>query len=83
MQKRRIAKMEKTIIDLGKLKEQWGSAWIARNQVGKFTGGLVAPRTMANHDSFGTGPKRFKVKNKTGYQIDDFIAWLEGHIKTA
>jgi len=75
--------MEKSNLDLKSLKEKWGSAWIARNQVGTFTGGLVAPRTMANHDSFGTGPKRFKVKNKTGYQVDDFLEWLEGHIKMA
>lgn len=74
--------MECNSLDLGKLKEQWGSAWVARNQVGKFTGGLVAPRTMANHDCFGTGPKRFKVKNKTGYFVDDFLEWLQDHIST-
>lgn len=75
--------MEKNNLELWKLKEQWGSAWLARPQVGKFTGGLVSPGTMANHDCRGTGPRRFKVKNKTGYMVDDFIEWLEGHIKTA
>lgn len=75
--------MEKSHLNLGKLKQQWGSAWVARNQVGKFTGGLVAPRTMANHDSFSTGPKRFMVKNKVGYDVDDFLEWLQGHITTA
>ena len=74
--------MEKNNLDLSKLKEKWGSAWVARNQVGVFTGGLVASSTMANHDSFRTGPKRFMVKNKVGYFVDDLIEWLEGHIST-
>lgn len=55
---------------------------IARSEVGKYTGGLYSPRTLANEDSKGTGVKNsFKLKGDNirghvGYLKEDFIEWL-------
>lgn len=73
--------MEKNTVNLEKLKERWPSAWVARKQVGEFTGGLVAVGSMRNHDCYGTGPRRFLLKGRVGYQVDDLIEWLSHHIK--
>lgn len=65
-------------IDFAKMREKWPSPVIARTEVSRFTGGLVNPRTLANHDSLGTGPKgRFKFGRKTAYPIEAFLQWLE------
>ena len=41
--------------------EAWGRPLVPRMNVDEFSGGLLHPRTMANLDSLGEGPKR-KVK---------------------
>jgi len=51
---------------------------IARGEVGKITGGLLHPRTCANLDSQGQGPKG-KVamgKIRVGYLREPFIDWF-------
>ena len=68
-------------IDWGKLLKGWKDPLpgvIARNEVHEATGGLVHPRTLANMDSRGLGPKgRFRFnKRNVGYPMDDFIRWL-------
>ena len=52
---------------------------IARSEVGKITGGLLNPRTLANLDSLGQGPKSAKVamgKIRVGYLREPFIDWF-------
>jgi hypothetical protein len=64
--------------DFSLLAESWPSPIVSRDQVGKFTGGALNPRTLANFDSTGEGPKdRFKVGRKVCYPVDSLIEWLE------
>lgn len=54
----------------------------ARKEVGKLTGGLVAPHTLANADSQGTGPAgRLQIGRHSAYNRADFIVWLRARIK--
>lgn len=65
-------------IDFSCLADAWPSPAVARSEVAKFSGGVLDPRTMANHDSAGTGPKnRFRVGKKVVYWVKDLIAWME------
>ena len=58
--------------------ERWPSTVLSRDQVDKFTGGLLSPRYLANLDSKGLGPARIiKVGRKAGYVVSDFVEWLE------
>lgn len=53
---------------------------IGRTEVSRLTGGLIHPRTLANHDSAGTGPRRIKLGRKIGYFRNDFVAWLTSRL---
>ncbi len=54
---------------------------IARLEVGRLTGGVIHPRTLANLDSLGEGPKsRFYVGRKACYLTEDFLEWLDTRI---
>lgn len=59
------------------LASKWPSAIVARSEVGRFSGGLLHPRTMANHDSAGTGPaERISLGRKTAYPVGSLIDWM-------
>ncbi len=54
----------------------------ARKEVGRLTGGLVAPHTLANADAKGEGPAgRILIGRHTAYNRDDFLAWLRVRIR--
>ena len=56
--------------------------YILRKDVGKLTYGLVSPRTLANHDWKGTGPRDRNVHNgKVTYPRDAFVEWLLTRLK--
>lgn len=56
-------------------------AVIARRKVGKLTGGLVAPHTLANADSAGTGPAvKVRIGKNIAYTKESFLAWLTKRI---
>lgn len=60
------------------LASKWPSAWVARTEVSAFSGGLLNDKTMANHDSIGTGcPGRFRIGRKIAYPVAELVAWLE------
>ena len=64
--------------DLACLAEKWPSAIVARSEVGKFSGGLLHPRSMANRDSEGTGPRNpIKVGRKVAYFVDSLLEWMQ------
>ncbi|SPD75677.1 hypothetical protein PITCH_A720017 [uncultured Desulfobacterium sp.] len=72
-----MQKSKKTV-DLSYLADNWPSPLVARNQLLEFSGGLLHPRTMANHDCFGTGPKNpIRVGRKIGYPVKSIIEWME------
>lgn len=56
--------------------ERWPSAVVARVEVGKFSGGLLSPKTMANRDSQGQGCEHVTVGRKVAYPVDSLIAWM-------
>lgn len=57
--------------------ESWPSPVIARSEIGNFTGGLIAPRSLANLDCLKKGPSgKVKVGRSVGYLKDDLISWL-------
>lgn len=64
--------------DFSSLAENWPSPFISREEVQKFTGGIVNRRTLANLDSLGMGPEgRIRVGRKVAYPVAQFIEWLE------
>lgn len=68
---------EKTI-DLSAYAEAWKAPFVERQHITEFSGGLLDPRTMANHDSKGTGPAgRIKMGRKVIYPVPELIIWLE------
>ncbi len=61
------------------MKQNWPSPIVVRDQrhLDRFAGGLLNARTLANHDSLGTGPKgRVRVGRKVGYPVDSLIEWM-------
>jgi hypothetical protein len=61
------------------LAEKWPSAWVARTEIKKFTGGMIGEKYMANLDSAGLGPKgRVRIGGrKVAYPVNEFVKWLE------
>ena len=70
--------MHKTQTDLSALKEKWPSNFVERQQVARFSGGILHPRTMSNLDSRNEGPPgRIRIGKKIAYPIDSLVKWLE------
>jgi len=60
------------------LAEKWPSSFVARAQIGAFSGGILNPRTLANMDCKGTGPaNRLRIGRKIAYPVESLITWLE------
>lgn len=58
--------------------ERWPSAWVARTEIERFSGGLISERYIANLDSVGKGPEgRFRSGRKVCYPVSRLIEWLE------
>ncbi len=63
---------------LSELAERWPSAYVARKEVDRFSGGILNARSMANYDCLGIGPKkRIRIGRKIAYPVDALVAWLE------
>lgn len=59
------------------LADAWKAPIVSRGEVGLFSGGLLNARTLANHDSLGTGPKgRLRIGRKVAYPVAELIAWM-------
>lgn len=58
------------------LRERWQSSFVSRDQVPEFTGGAISKGHMANLDSLGEGPERFRLGRKIVYPVKPYIAWL-------
>lgn len=60
------------------LKEKWPSQLVAREKVSEFSGGVLHPRSIANADAQGTGPRgRIRVGRKVVYPVTELIEWME------
>ncbi len=60
-----------------KLIESWPSPIVARAEVGRFSGGLLHPRTLANLDALGVGPGKIVVGRRVAYDRDALAKWVE------
>jgi hypothetical protein len=57
---------------------------IARKKVDTFLGGIVAPNTLKNADSRGTGPEVvYVVGRNVAYRTDSLLAWIVSNIGVA
>ncbi len=53
---------------------------IARKEVVRFLGGIVAPQTLSNADSSGEGPEdAFRVGNSVVYRTESLVRWIVDH----
>ena len=59
------------------LEKRWPSAFVAREKIGEFSGGLLSAGRMANLDSQGQGPlERVRVGRKVAYPVKPLIQWM-------
>jgi hypothetical protein len=57
---------------------KWPSAFVARTEAEKFSGGMIKEKYLANLDSAGKGPTgRIRCGRKVVYPVTNFIKWLE------
>jgi len=66
--------------DLDQLAKHWSSPVVARTvkDLHAFAGGgLPSKGTMANLDSLGEGPPRFRIGKKVVYPVDTLIDWMK------
>lgn len=66
------------------LVEAWGAPLVARSEVGRFSGGLLHPRTCANYDSLGIGCKgKVTIGQRVAYETVSLAAWMRERSKEA
>jgi hypothetical protein len=64
--------------DFNLLKKSWPSALVARSEVGRFSGGIISARYLANLDCRGLGPaERIRIGRKIAYPVDILIKFLQ------
>jgi len=57
--------------------DKWPSAFVARTEVEKFTGGAMKEKYQANLDSCGKGPEgRIRCGRKILYPTNEYVKWL-------
>jgi len=54
----------------------WPAPGFRRADVGKLTGNLLSPKTLANLHSLGEGPPLLKLRGRAYYEVRPFIHWL-------
>jgi hypothetical protein len=71
-------------VDFSSLVERWPSSYVARQEIERFTGGIVNSKYLANLDAQGKGPRgRIRVGRKIAYPVDTFIQWLQSRAEQA
>lgn len=49
---------------------------ICRERVEDLLGGIISSKRLANLDSLGEGPPRFRIGRKIAYRTDLLLEWL-------
>lgn len=49
---------------------------ISRERIEDYLGGIISSKRLANLDSLGEGPPRFRVGRKVAYRTDLLLEWL-------
>jgi len=74
--------MKNSTAILTSMADRWPSEVVARREVGRFTGGGISPKTMANLDSLGEGPRdRYIMGRNVVYPVKSFVVWLQERTK--
>jgi hypothetical protein len=61
-----------------KLADRWPSAWVAREEIDRFSGGALTSKYCANLDSRGIGIKnRMRCGKKIIYSLESVLEFLE------
>lgn len=60
-----------------KLAEAWAAPIVARSEVGKFSGGVLHPRTMANLDCQGDSPGKIIIGRRVCYDKWQLVEWMK------
>lgn len=55
---------------------------ISRDQVESYLGGVISSKRLANLDSLGEGPPRFRVGRKVAYRTECLLSWLSERSET-
>ena len=62
---------------------KWPSAYVARSEIDRFSGGILKPSYLANLDCLGKGPAgRIRIGRKVAYPVDKLVEWLESRIES-
>jgi hypothetical protein len=68
---------------LKNLAERWPSTWVAREEIEKFSGGILSCKYLANLDSRKIGPSgRIRIGRKIAYPVDALISWMESRAES-
>lgn len=71
-------KVMSSVPDFQLMVKAWeGGPYVPRSQVGKFSGGMLHPKTLANLDSQGEGPERVKYGKKVYYPVEKLAQWAQ------
>ncbi|MGO9017268.1 MAG: hypothetical protein ACLQVJ_02860 [Syntrophobacteraceae bacterium] len=74
--------MTATKLTFQTMAEKWRSPYVSRDKVGEFSGGILHPRTLANLDCKGEGPKgRIRIGRKVAYDVNELCKWLAARSK--
>jgi hypothetical protein len=58
--------------------DRWPSAYVARQEIENFTGGVMTDKYISWLDLKGKGPKnRVRMGRKIAYPVKELIFWLE------
>lgn len=70
--------MEKFRISLQALADSWPSPYVAREEIERFTGGILTAKYAANLDAEGKGIKgRFRCGRKVVYPVASVVEFME------
>jgi len=65
-------------ISLKSLAENWPSPYVAREEIGRFSGGILTPKYLANLDCQGKGPRgRIRCGRKIAYPTQSVVELME------
>ena len=58
--------------------DRWPSSIVSRTEAQAFSGGVVTSKSLANHDTQGTGPaERFRIGRKIVYPALALAYWMQ------
>jgi hypothetical protein len=63
--------------DFDKLAIAWEAPIVSRSEVGKFSGGVLHPRTMANNDCLGNSPGKIIIGRRVCYDKWTLVEWMK------